>query len=356
MAYKKFLTSVADVYAYDNSENLLFTAKTLLDSSIEVSLGSTPVRGGKGNQLLYIYYHTGEMTFTLTDTQWNLSMLGATVGSDFELGSYYKEETVAVSALGVGNIAGTPTAFSGTNVYAWATDSEGTTKRALVNATTGSFTLAGLTGASLAGNYCVRYYAANTSEGRMITIPTNAIPKVVKLVLETQLNSSDITTNKIGVVQIIAPTVTLSGGFSLSMTADGVSNTPLTATALSYTPTASSTDACASSTGYYAKIVEIIDSTNWYDNVYDLSVSGGDFSLAVGDSETLVVYAIPEFGSSFKVPNADLTFASAGGSRIDVGLHSGSVTATYAGSATEITIYVTSASTVDTSVNVTVTA
>ncbi len=356
MAYKKFLTSVADVYAYDNSENLLFTAKTLLDSSIEVSLGSTPVRGGKGNQLLYIYYHTGEMTFTLTDAQWNLSMLGETVGSDFELGSYYKEETVAVSATGVGNLAGTPTAFSGTTVYAWATDSDGTTKRAVVNPTTGSFTLTGLTGASLAGNYCVRYYAENTSEGRMITIPANAVPSVVKLVLETQLNSSDITTNKIGVVQIIAPTVTLSGGFSISMTADGVSNTPLTATALAYIPTGTATDACAGNAAYYAKIVEIIDSTNWYDNVYDLSVSGGDFSLGVGDSETLVVYAIPEFGSSFKVPNADLTFSATGaGSVVDVGLHSGSVTAIGADVST-ITAYVTSASTIDTTVVVTVTA
>lgn len=356
MAYKKFLTSVADVYAYDNSENLLFTAKTLLDSSIEVSLGSTPVRGGKGNQLLYIYYHTGEMTFTLTDTQWNLSMLGETVGSDFELGNYYKEETVAVSALGVGTIAGSPIGFTGGTVYAWATDSDGTTRRAVVNPTTGSFTLTGLTGASLAGNYCVRYYAANTSEGRMITIPANAVPSVVKLVLETQLNSSDITTNKIGVVQIIAPTVTLSGGFSISMTADGVSNTPLTATALAYIPTGTATDACAGNAAYYAKIVEIIDSTNWYDNVYDLSVSGGDFSLGVGDSETLVVYAIPEFGSSFKVPNADLTFSATGaGSVVDVGLHSGSVTAIGADVST-ITAYVTSASTIDTTVVVTVTA
>ena len=45
---KKFLTSVADVYAYDTSDNILFTGKTLLDSSIEVSLGSAPVRGGRG--------------------------------------------------------------------------------------------------------------------------------------------------------------------------------------------------------------------------------------------------------------------------------------------------------------------
>ena len=47
MATRKFLTSVADVYAYDSSDNILFTGKTLLDSSIEVSLGNAPVRGGR---------------------------------------------------------------------------------------------------------------------------------------------------------------------------------------------------------------------------------------------------------------------------------------------------------------------
>lgn len=352
MAYNKFLTSVADVYAYDESDNILFIAKTLLDSSIEVSLGSSPVRGGRGNQLLYTYYHTGEMNFTLTDTQWNLSMLGETVGSDYELGNYYAEENVTVSASGSGTVAGTPAAFTGTTVYGWAKDDEGTSQRIILNATSGSFTVLGKSGESLAGSYCVRYYTANTTEGRQITIPANVLPSVVKLVMETQLNSADVTTNKIGIVQIIAPKVQLSGAFTLSMTGDGVSNTPLTGMALAYTPSGG-TDSCVSAP-YYAKIVEVIDNTHWYDNVYDLSVSGGNFSLGVGDTETLTVYAIPEFGSAFKAPNSDLNFTSSSGSAT-VGLHTGIVTGAIAGSST-ITIYATSASTVDTTVVVTVTA
>src|SRR5512139_908880 len=98
MAIKKFLTSVADVFGYDNNDNLLFVAKTLLDSSIEVSLGSAPVRGGRGNQLQYIYYHTAEMKFTLTETQWNLEMLGATTGGQYDMGNYYVQENVSVVA------------------------------------------------------------------------------------------------------------------------------------------------------------------------------------------------------------------------------------------------------------------
>jgi hypothetical protein len=344
MAYRKFLTSVADVYAYDSNDNILFTGKTLLDSSIEVSLGSSPVRGGVGNKLQYIYYHTGEMTFNLTDTQWNLQMLGETVGSDYELGNYYAEEEVAVSG-GSGTVSGTPIAYDGTTIYGWAEDSSGVVRR--VTFTGSTFTTEGDD-----GDYCVRYYKQNLTEGQQITIKANMIPSVVKLVMETQLNSADVTTNKIGMVQIIAPNVILSGGFTISMTADGIANTPLTGTALA--SPATSSDACESDE-YYAKIVEIIDNTNWYDNIYDLSVSGGAFSLEAAETQTLVIYAISNSGTSFKAPNSGLTFSTSASEVATVGANTGIVTGVTAGSAT-ISMYVTSASSVDSSVVVTVTS
>src|SRR5512135_2119484 len=135
MATRKFLTSVADVNAYDENDNVVFSGKTLLDSSIEVSLGSAPVRGGRGNQLQYIYYHTSEMKFTLTETQWNLQMLGATVGTDYELGKYYVEETVAVTASS-GSVSLTPLAFE-SSVYGWATSPLGVTQRVTLTAVGG---------------------------------------------------------------------------------------------------------------------------------------------------------------------------------------------------------------------------
>jgi len=326
MATRKFLTSVADVYAYDSADNILFTGKTLLDSSIEVSLGSAPVRGGRGNQLQYIYYHTGEMKFTLTDTQWNLAMLAETVGADAELGEYYKEETIAMTSA-TGSVVDTPLAFEGGNtVYGWATNPNGETQRIVLNSG-GGFTVSG----SVAGNWCVRYYTKNTTSGNSITIPANMIPSVVKLVMETQLNSADVTTNKIGMVQIIAPTVALSGAFTISMTADGVANTPLTGTALAYTP-ASSADACESAP-YYAKIVEIIDNTNWYDNIFDLSIYGGDISATIGDTGTLVVYAITDAGNTFKIPTEYMTYGSASPAKVSINSTTGSWTALTTGSA-----------------------
>lgn len=350
MAIKKFLTSVADVYAYDADDNILFTGKTLLDSSIEVSLGSVPVRGGRGNQLQYIYYHTAEMNFTVTDTQWNLAMLAETVGATLETGDYYHEESVAVVSAS-GTVSETPIAYEDI-VYGWATSPAGQVQR--ITFTGSTFTV---TTTEADGNWCVRYYTANLSEGKAFTIDANIIPAIVKLVMETQLNSADVTTNKIGIVQIIAPRVALSGAFSLSMTADGIGNTPLTGMALAYVPTAQD-DAC-SVDSYYAKIVEVIDNSNWYDTVYALSVSGGAFSLTSGATKLLSVYAIGEDGISFKAPNSGLDFTSSASSIATVGLNTGLVTAVTAGSATislETSENTESGSPVDTTVVVTVTS
>jgi len=351
MAIKKFLTSVADVYGYDNEENLLFVAKTLLDSSIEVSLGSAPVRGGRGNQLLYTYYHTAEMTFNLTEAQWNLELVGATVGTDYALGNYYVEETVTVSNSS-GSITGTPLAFEGTTLYGWATSPLGVTQR--VEFTSDTVPSFPVVGDETSGDWCVRYYTANASSGKSITIKASMIPKVVKLVMETQLNSADVTSNKIGMVQIIIPRAQLSGAFTISMTADGVSNTPLTGTALSYTPTTTviGGDACVVDS-YYATITEIIDNTNWYDNISGLTFSGGDFDLAVGAQKTLLVYAIPYSGTSFKVPNSYLTFDSGCPTYAWVDADLGIVTGCAAGDSI-ISASATSASSINGSVTATV--
>lgn len=349
MANTKFMTSVADVYGYDADDNLIFSAKTLLDSSIENTLGSTPVRGGRGNRLLYTYYHTAEFTVNLTDTQWNLAMLGATVGQDPVSGgfNYYGTENVSVAATtGDGTVLGTPLAYEGDTLYGWATSPKGDTERVTFNGK--NFTVA--TPPSTAETWCVRYYKANTTAGQSITIGANMIPKVLKIVMETQLNSSDSTKNKIGIVQIIVPRLILSGAFSISMTADGIANTPLTGTALAYTPAG---EVGCEVDSYYAQLIEVLDSTNWYDNVNSLAVDGGNFHLGVGTSKQLGVWAIPNAGAPFKVANSALTFASDTPATATVGVNTGTVTGVANGSSV-ITISVTAKNTIQGTVTVTV--
>lgn len=363
MAMRKFLTSVADVFAYDANNKIVFTGKTLLDSSIEVSLGSTPVRAGRGNQLQYIYYHTGEMTFEITDTQFNLGMLGATIGSDVKTSdNAYQEVNVELTGTTGGAMAAgvTPLAWADDSViYGWATKQNGDSYR--VAFTAGSpytFLTLAEDGSPVLGEIgdvvCVRYYATVAS-ARSITVSANMIPNIVKLVLEAQLNSSDSTSNKIGIVQIIVPTATLSGGFSLSMSSDGVSNTPLSATALAYNDPAS-TNACEREP-FYAKIIELISSANWWDNVIALAVVGGDFTMANSTTATLNVWAIPLSGPAFKAPNADLDFVLVGtptATGTTVGLNTGIVTSLAVDGTAVINASISEKDDIDTTVIVTV--
>lgn len=348
MAIRKFLTSTADVIGYDQAENIIFTAKTSLDTSVETSLGSTPIRAGRGNQLQYVYYHTGEMKINLTDAQWNLGFLSATSGSDIVTGNnIYTQENVTLGAS-TGTITGTPLAWNGgAIIYGWVTQKSGVVERVTFT----SQTFPNGTG-STGDVVCVRYYALN-SASTSVTINANMIPKVVKLVMEAQLNSADVSTNKIGVVQIIVPTATLSGAFTISMKADGVSNTPLSAMALAFTETSATGVGC-SNTPYYAKLIEIIDAANWYDTVIGLSIAGGDFALATTlGTATLSVWAIPETGSAFKPPVADLTFASATTAKATIGLHTGLVTGVAAGTSL-LSVNITAKSTIEASATVTV--
>ena len=153
---------------------------------------------------------------------------------------------------------------------------------------------------------CIRYYALDSS-AKSVTIPSNVVPKIVRLVLVAQLNSSESASNVIGEVQIIVPKATLTGAFSISMTPDGVASTPLSARALASDELA--TGACVDEP-VYAKIIEITYNANWYDDVVALAIEGGDFSIASGESKQLVVYAIPSSGAPFQPPVADLTFNS----------------------------------------------
>lgn len=347
MAIKKFLTSVADCYFYDESDNLLATGKTLLDSTLDVKLASTEVRGGRGNALQYVYYHTGAMSVQLNDTQWNLGFLSASVNSSITTGNnVYTEESITLGASGGGTVSGTPLALQdGTTLYGWVTQLDGTIERV---------TFTGSTFASSTGSendvVCVRYYAADAAS-RSITIPANAIPKVGKLVMEAQLNSSDQSTNKIGVVQVVINKCQLSGSFTLNLKADGVSQTPLSGMALAYTDTES---AACTSEPVYAKIIEILDSTNWYDDVVGLSIEGGDFALVHPDTKTIVVYAIKSNGDApFIPPVADLTFSSGTVGTATIGLHTGLVT-TVASGTTLLGVYITDKTAVEASATLTV--
>jgi hypothetical protein len=343
---KKFLTSVANVFMYDDSTGaLLAYGKTLLDSSIETTLGNTDVRGGYGNALQYVYYHTAAMNVTINDAQWNLDFIAQTVGASkvYSTNNVYYEETITLDAGKGGSVTYTPLAVSGTTVYGWVTLVDGTVEK--VTFANKVFTTSG---GALNDKVCVRYYRLDTG-ATSLTIESNFIPAIVHLVLEAQLNSADETTNQIGKIQIDIPKATLSGAFSIKMTADGVASTPISARALANT---SITDASCDVTSYYAVIKEIITSANWYDNVIGIAIEGGDFALAKAATGSYVhVWAVPSSGMPFLCPTTttSMTFASSVTGAATIGANSGQIL-TMAGSTggdTVIHAYITAKPTMD---------
>lgn len=343
---RKYVVSVAEVFGYDANDTLLLTGKTLLDSSITVSVSEVEVRAGKGNPLIYRYFHSGKFEIALTDAQFNLNFLGNAVGSTVTTGAnVWTSENVVLGANGTGTVSGTPLATSSGNLYGWVKSSTGVDER--VTFTGSNFDSAGTEGDTV----CVTYFALNAA-ARSITIPANILPDTLRLVLRADLCSGDIAgSNKIGEVQIEVPKAQLSGGFTLQMKADGVANTPLSAMALADEDL---TDLACSSSSVFAKVTEILTSANWYDNLVGISVQNGNQGITSATSpKTLVVYGVKNNGDApFIIPNSELSFTSGTTGVVTAGLHTGIIT--YAGNGTSlITVVVDDANTIETQITIT---
>ena len=300
---KKFVVSTADVYAYDESENLLFRGITLIDSSIETKINAVEVRGGKSNPLQFLYYTNPDLSIKISDCQWSLDYLANMVGSSVQVGnSVFVEETVALTS-GSGSVVGTPLAQPGDGavLYGWVTDSAGTVATVI-------FTGQAFTYGSTTQNVCVRYYATS-SASRSVTINSKYVPKTVKLVMSAILASPDVSSTILGELQVIVPKFSLSGNFMINLKADSVATTPVDGRALAYRdPTG--TGGCSES-DYFAKIIEIVTSANWYDDVVGLSILGDDTrSLAHPGTLQLSVRAVTSQGYVFTPINSGLTYAS----------------------------------------------
>ena len=342
----KYLVSTADVIGYDENDNVLFEGYTMLDTSLENAISNTDVRAGQGNKLQYIYYHSNELTGSINEAQWSLAMLSLNTGATVTTGAdIWTEETVTL-ANGVGTVTGTPLAFQTSAVYGWVTYDDVISERVVMTA--GAFTIADTT---KDGDVCVRYYAYDAAT-RHMEINAAAIPAIVRLVMRVGIYSSDAATNKVGEAIITIFKAQMTGAFTISMTPDGVSSTPLNFRALAAKTNAGG---CNGTKQVYGTIDEVIYSANWYDDVVALAVVGGDFELASLATRMLDVRALPATGAAFIPPYADLTFAGTGNTVVNTaGATKGTVTGDADGGTVKVTI--TGKPAVDTTVVVTVPA
>jgi len=345
---KKIICSVADVYAYDTSDNLIFEGNTMLNTSMENALSSTPVKGGKGNALLFNYYHSGELTGSIENVQWSMEQMALNVGSTIGTGSnIWSSETVEVTA-GVGTIVGTPIAFQTTSLYAWVTYGDVESERVAVDGSKG-FTIADTT---YSDDLCVTYleYSAAT---RYLTIGANIIPSVFYLVMRADIYTDETMTTKAGEVIITIDKAQATGAFTMSLTSDGTSTTPLSYMALTSRGTLTG---CTTGENKYGTIQEYLIDANWYDSVVALAVSGGDFELAEAATVLPTIFAIPSVGDAFVPPYSDLSFAATGGTTVDNTTAATRSTITGGGTSGTVTVTITESEDVDLTITVTVPA
>jgi hypothetical protein len=280
--------------------NLVSTSKTLINNSLSVEVSSEDIRGGFGHQLFGKYFHTSALSMELEDSMWHLDWLAMALGSDIAYGADVMQgEELVLSGAGAGTLIGEPAdgkvyiTIKGTEVYAPFT------------VTAHAFTAtAGFFGKTV----CARYIATDAS-ARYIRVSANIVPKEVKLIARCQLfngSASDGTSaTRVGYVDIVIPRFLLDGATTLSLTSTGAATTPLKGTAL-----AVPSDECDDASGYYAEIIEILDTTSWFDNAFALIVPGGTVDVTMPATVTLAINAYMNGGGYVRLTNTDLTFTS----------------------------------------------
>lgn len=270
-----------------------FSAKTLTDSTVNISVTSEEIRGGEGAQLLGRFFHTSNFGVNLTDALFDFKYLEAQIGSDIELADaeYIYEDTITLTS-GVGKLSKEPAVLFGSeqnicvdaahNRIAWIKDCDGNYVTVYPTGEEAQPQI-NITGVELAdGTYCVKYPI--TQEGcRQVLVKAMYQPKEFKLVLTGNLfagsSCSIANSSKVGKLVIEIPRFQLDGSVDLGLNMSSAATIALNGFALA--------SGCGCGDAQYAKMSEILDGDQ-YQGYTTITVANKD-DLRVGD--VLKVYA-----------------------------------------------------------------
>lgn len=257
---REFLVSVANAVIRNatTGEAIAF-GKSNLESSFELSTAETEVRGGINNPLLYTYIHDRNLTININEATFNETVLGLNVGSLAVNGAVNVVQTdCLVLSSGSGTLTTMPTSTT-VSVF-------------LPNGTISVVTPSGsaiyVAGGGSQRVDCV-YETSKTAD--QITVGTTTPPSVVDLTLIAEVRDTD--GNVSNYLQINVPNFQVMGNYTLSMTADGVSQQALNGKALA-TPSSD----CVSG-DYYAKVTWVPASATAV-SVANIAAVPGDITFA----------------------------------------------------------------------------
>lgn len=306
---KKFLAGSAIASIFTTNGELIAISNTQINDTINLSVESQEVRSGYGNALDYIYYHSTKMEGQLEDAQFNLDYIKHNIGAkEDKVATLYKSANVTIKATG-NTINGEMLDEKG-NVWAYHKDKAYTFPAIYAN---GVITFDNPYTELNDENVCIKYLAQESGDYvRNLTISSNFVPDIVTIVLEAQLFASESgagDSSRIGTVMFKIPKAQLTGTQEISLSSSGVASTPLSYMALKADD--ATANACASASGVYGYITEILDGTgaNWYDGVQYLAIEAVLDTLTVTPGKTYVnTYAVSEQDSFIIRPRNRITY------------------------------------------------
>lgn len=315
----RVLVSVGEAVVRDSTTGAaLMYGKANIDSAFTMSANATEVRGGINNQLLFTYIHDKKVDVKITDASFNMDILSLNAGTNVLNSSVtaLKTECVTFSSSGSATLANTPTGTKGVNVFLG-------DPATIQNVTPVGSTITVSGGNNLSGT-AIYEYAVTADQ---LAIEAVTPPSIVDLTLTTQERDST-TKGVVNLVQIHIPNFQILGNYTLSMTADGVSNQPLEGTAL----VTKSTNCTLND--YYATVTRI-PYTGANPSVNTLFLKqDSSFSVAAGLPKTIQLQALGLRGglngyidvttsASYHVTSGSTTLAA----YYNVGANTGLVTA-----------------------------
>ena len=280
-----------------------FSAKTMTESTINVSVSAEEIRGGWGNQLLGKIFHDTNFGVNLTEAMFSMNYLAAQIGGEVKKdGSAKLLKSVDGTYAGDGKISfipeGTPISMfsdalgfcseASDKIIVWAKDCNGTvasfeaSKKADATNTYEGKIINGNASAFRVGNVCVSY-AVSKNAAEQLIIKAAFEPKEFSLYLYGKLFTGDSCskskTGRVGTITIEIPRFQLDGTVDLSFNPSSNASVTLNGTALAY-----GCD-CGEKGKEYAKISTVLDSAvdaSAYAKYTGIALLNKD-SLAVGD-------------------------------------------------------------------------
>lgn len=300
-----FLVSVANAIGRDpNTGAGIFIGKANISSAFTVSTTAVETRGGIGNPLLYIYYHSRKVEIKVSSATFEKSIIALNVGTDVLSGTYNVVNTECVTlSSNVGTLTYTP--LSDVAVYM----TDGTVQN--ITPVGKTFTTVG--GANTVVDVVYEYSVA----ADQIVASANIPPKVIDMTLVGEIRDS--TNTVVNYINIRIPRFQISGNYTLSFAANGVSNQDLDGMAL-----AVNADDCSGGS-YFAKITYMPAVAS---NVSTASIVAIPSTLSfttAGGTQAVKVLGIRGTSTVDVTTSCSFVVGGAASASFVAGLHTGSV-------------------------------